>query len=230
MSELTPVLVVTPHPDDAENGAGGAIVRWAQQGRKVVLIVCTQGDKGTSDRMLKPEELIKIREQEQRRAVDVMGVAEVIFLGFPDQGLEDCSAFRERIVREIRRRQPGTVLTMDPYRRYIRHRDHAMCGRVTMDAIFPYARDHLSYPEHLAAGLEPHNVRELYLWGTEEPDAFIDISDTFAIKMDALYCHASQMKRPREEREAQARERYRDYGKRIGVALAEPFKRIEINR
>ena len=230
MSELTPVLVVTPHPDDAENGAGGAMVRWAQQGRKVVLVVCTQGDKGTSDRTLKPEELIKIREQEQRRAADVMGVSEVVFLGFPDQGLEDCSAFRERIVREIRRHQPDTVLTMDPYRRYIRHRDHEMCGRVTMDAIFPYARDHLSYPEHLAAGFEPHKVRELYLWGTEEPDAFIDISDTFTIKMDALYCHASQMKRPREEREAQARERYRDYGKRIGVALAEPFKRIEINR
>jgi len=230
MSELRPVLVVTPHPDDAENGAGGAIVRWAQQGRKIVLVVCTQGDKGTSDRTLKPEELIKIREQEQRQAADVMGVGEVIFLGFPDQELEDCSAFRERVVREIRRHQPDTVLTMDPYRRYIRHRDHAMCGRVTMDAIFPYARDHLSYPEHLAAGLEPHKVRELYLWGSEEPDAFIDISDTFAIKMDALYCHASQMKRPREEREAQARERYRDYGKRIGVALAEPFKRIEINR
>ena len=230
MSELTPVLVVTPHPDDAENGAGGAMARWAQQGRKVVLVVCTQGDKGTSDRTLKPEELVKIREEEQRRAADVMGVAEVVFLGFPDQGLEDCSAFRERIVREVRRHRPDTVLTMDPYRRYIRHRDHEMCGRVTMDAIFPYARDHLSYPEHLAAGLEPHKVRELYLWGTEEPDAFIDISDTFAIKMDALYCHASQMKRPREEREAQTRERYRDYGKRIGVALAEPFKRIEINR
>ena len=230
MSDITPVLVVTPHPDDAENGAGGAIVRWAQQGRKVILIVCTQGDKGTSDRALRPAELVKIREQEQRQAADVMGVSEVIFLGFPDQGLEDCSEFRERIVREIRRHQPDTVLTMDPYRRYIRHRDHAMCGRVTMDAIFPYARDHLSYPEHLAAGLEPHKVRELYLWGSEEPDAFVDISDTFVIKMDALYCHASQMKRSREEREAQARERYRAYGKRIGVALAEPFKRIEINR
>jgi len=230
MSDLTPVLVVTPHPDDAEGGAGGSIVRWAREGRKVILVVCTKGDKGTSDRALKASKLVKIREAEQRRAADIMGVSELVFLGFPDQGLEDCSAFREKIVREIRRHRPGTVVTIDPYRRYIRHRDHAMCGRVTMDAIFPYARDHLSYPEHLAAGLEPHKVGELYLWGSEEPDAFLDISDTFLAKMDALYCHASQMKRPREEREAQTREHYSTFGKRIGVELAEPFKRIEINR
>jgi LmbE family N-acetylglucosaminyl deacetylase len=193
-------------------------------------VVCTKGDKGTSDRGLKPSELANIREEEQRQAAAVLGVSEVIFLGFPDQELEDCSAFREQIVREIRRHQPGTVVTIDPHRRYIRHRDHAMCGRVTMDAIFPYERDHLSYPEHLEAGLAPHKVGELYLWGSEEPDAFLDISDTFAAKMDALYCHASQMRRPREEREAQAREHYSAFGKRIGVALAEPFKRIEIHR
>ncbi len=230
MSDLTPVLVVTPHPDDAEGGAGGTIIRWARQGRNVILVVCTKGDKGTSDRDLEPSKLVDIRQDEQRRAAAVLGVSDLVFLGFPDQGLEDGSEFREKIVREIRRHRPGTVVTIDPYRRYIRHRDHAMCGRVTMDAIFPSARDHLAYPEHLAAGLEPHKVRELYLWGSEEPDAFLDISDTFVAKMDALYCHASQMSRPREEREALARERYAAFGKRIGVALAEPFKRIEINR
>jgi LmbE family N-acetylglucosaminyl deacetylase len=101
---------------------------------------------------------------------------------------------------------------------------------VTLDAIFPYARDHLSYPQHLQEGLEPHYVHEVYLWGSEEPDTFLDISDTFSTKMDALYCHASQMKRPREEREASAREHYAAFGKRVGVRLAEPFKRLELWR
>ena len=105
-----------------------------------------------------------------------------------------------------------------------------MCGRVTLDAIFPYARDLWSYPEHLQEGLEPHRVREIYLWGAEEPDTFLDITETFTLKMEALYCHASQMKRPRAEREARTRAYYAEIGKNIGVELAEAFKRIEIGR
>jgi LmbE family N-acetylglucosaminyl deacetylase len=230
MEQMTPVLVVTPHPDDAEGGAGGTIARWAQQGRKVVLVVCTNGDKGTSDRNVNPEDLVKIRTEEQRQAAAVLGIAEVVSLRFPDQGLEDCSEFREKLVRQIRTHRPETVVTIDPYRRYLRHRDHAICGRVTLDAIFPYARDHLAYPEHLQEGLEPHKVREIYLWGCEEPDAFLNITETFTTKMDALYCHASQMKRSRAEREANTRAYYAEIGKKIGVPLAEPFKRIEISR
>jgi LmbE family N-acetylglucosaminyl deacetylase len=177
-----------------------------------------------------PEALAQLREEEQRKAASVLGIAEVVFLHFPDQGLEDCTEFREQLVRLIRLHRPGTVVTIDPNRRYLRHRDHYMCGRVTLDAIFPYARDHLSYPEHLRDGLEPHTVREVYLWGAEEPDTFLDVTDTFSTKMDALYCHASQMKRPREEREARTREYYAEVGKRLGVPLAESFKRIEIHR
>ena len=230
MNDLSSVLVVTPHPDDAESGAGGTIARWTKQGCKVVLVVCTNGDKGTSDRSIKPIDLAKLREEEQLKAADVLGISEVVFLRFPDQGLEDGHAFREKIVRQIRLHRPEIVLTMDPNRRYIRHRDHFMCGRVTLDAIFPYARDHLSYPEHLAEGLEPHRVQDIYLWGSEEPDTFLDITDTFSTKMDALYCHASQMKRSREEREAQWRERFSESGKKAGVPLAEQFKHISLRR
>src|SRR5438552_3491005 len=140
MEQMTPVLVVTPHPDDAEGGAGGTIARWTKQGRKVVLVVCTNGDKGTSDRNVKPADLARLRAEEQRQAAAVLGIAEVVFLHFPDQGLEDCSEFREKLVRQIRIHRPETVVTIDPHRRYIRHRDHAMCGRVTLDAIVPYAR------------------------------------------------------------------------------------------
>lgn len=230
MEQMTPVLVVTPHPDDAEGGAGGTIARWTRQGRKVVLVVCTNGDKGTSDRSMKPADIARLREEEQRQAAAALGISEVVFLRFPDQGLEDCTEFREKLVRQIRLHRPGTVVTIDPYRRYIRHRDHFMCGRVTLDAVFPFSRDHLSYPEHLQEGLEPHSVREVYLWSSDEPDAFLDVTETFSTKMDALYCHASQMKRPRAEREAETRRRYAEVGKKAGVALAEAFKRLEINR
>ena len=228
MSESRPVLVVTPHPDDAESGAGGTIARWCAEGRRVVLVVCTNGDKGTGDRSVAPVELAETREREQLKAADVLGVSQVVFLRFPDQGLEDGPDLREKIVRQIRVHRPHTVVTVDPNRRYIRHRDHIVAGRVTLDAVFPYARDHLAYPEHLREGLEPHKVREVYLWGSEEPDTYLDVSDTFRTKMDALYCHLSQVGHPHEDREKRARARYAQAGKKIGVPLAETFKHIQV--
>ena len=229
MNESTSVLVVTPHPDDAEGGAGGSIAQWSEQGRKVVLVVCTNGDKGTSDRSITPEESAEIREIEQRKAAEVLGIAEMAFLGYPDQGLEYSVELRERIVRLIRTHRPETVVTIDPNRKYIRHRDHHIAGRVTLDSVFPYARDHLAYPEHLRDGLEPHKVRQVYLWGSEEPDSFLEITeDAFQKKREALYCHVGQMGQRTEEGDARARQRHADLGKKIGVPLAEQFKIIEI--
>ncbi len=230
MDETTNVLVVTPHPDDAEGGAGGTIAKWTAEGRNVVLVVTTDGRHGTSDRNVRPEDLAQTRQAEQRNAAAALGISEVVFLGFPDQSLEDTAQFREKIVRQIRRHRPHTVVTIDPNRPYIRHRDHMMTGRVTLDAVFPYARDHLAFPEHLEEGLEPHKVREIYLWGSEQPDTFLDITDTFETKMKALYCHVSQVGAPSSEREERSRARHGEVGKKIGVELAEQFKRIEVWR
>ncbi len=73
-TEQTPVLVFSPHPDDAEIGAGGTVARWTQEGRDVICVVCTNGDKGTSDPDMKPEEQVKIREQEQLAAAKLLKV------------------------------------------------------------------------------------------------------------------------------------------------------------
>ena len=228
---MNTVLVVTPHPDDAEGGAGGSMARWAREGKKVVLVVCTNGDKGTSDRDLKPEKLAAIREKEQLDAAETLGLEEVVFLRFPDQNLEDSRELRLAISRQIRKHRPDLVVTIDPgHNRYIRHRDHYMAGRVTLDAVFPYARDHLAFPELLDEGLDPFKVREVWLFRPDEPDVFVDITDTFTTKVDALYCHVSQMGTPREEREAWLRERSAETGQHIGGGLAEGFKRIVIGR
>lgn len=223
------VLVVSPHPDDAEVGAGGTIAHWAAEGQKLVLVVCTNGDKGTSDRAILPEDLAKMRRREQLAAGDMLGVSEVVMLGYPDQSLEDSYDFRGRIVREIRKHRPDAVITCDPNRKYINHRDHRNTGRVTLDAVYPYARDHLAYPEHLEDGLEPHKVREVYLWGSDEPDCFLEISEeAFKSKRDALYCHASQFGERNKEREGSARLGPERVGKKIGVPLAEQFKLVSL--
>lgn len=226
-SKIT-VMVVTPHPDDAEFGTAGTVASWVKQGREVVYVVCTNGDKGSSDPDMTSERLAQIRRQEQQKAANILGVKEVIFLDHPDGELEDTPVFRGELVRLIRKYRPDVVITSDPYRRYLWHRDHRIAGTVTLDAIFPYARDHLSYPEHIAEGLAPHRVKEVYLWGSEEPDTYIDITETFEIKMAALNCHASQVGQYMEILGQRVRERAEKMGQKEGFPLAEAFRRIEI--
>ena len=224
------VLVITPHPDDAESGAGGTIAKWSEQGANVVLVVCTNGNKGTSDRSKSSSEIAETRRREQADAAKVLGVADVIFLDHPDQELQDNDEFRQELVREIRTHRPDVVLTIDPERKWIRHRDHFVTGRVALDAVFPYARDHLAYPFMLEDGLEPHKVKEVYLWGSDEPDVFIDVDGTFDKKVDALYCHVSQMSTSREEGLKRLRDRFSKYGPKVNASSAEAFKLLQLGR
>ena len=222
-------MVVTPHADDAEFGVAGTVVHWVRQGKDIVYVVCTSGEKGTSDRNIKPEELAQVREQEQLAAAKLLGVREVIFLRYPDQGLEDTPEFRKDIVRLIRMYRPETVVTADPYRRYLWHRDHRITGQVTLDAVFPYARDHLAYPDLLEAGLEPHKVKEVLLWASEDPNYRCDITDTYHIKIAALRCHKSQVGNDLSpEREKRLRQRAKEMAGGENFELAEAFHRAEI--
>jgi LmbE family N-acetylglucosaminyl deacetylase len=229
MTKPADVMVVTPHPDDAEFGVAGTVARWTSKGKEVIYVVTTNGDKGSNDPATKPEELARIREQEQLAAARVLGVREVIFLGHPDQSLEDTSELRKELVRLIRMFRPVTVVTADLYRRRIWHRDHRITSQVTLDAIYPYARNLPSYPELLEEGLQPHSVKEVLLWGAEEPNYLTDITDTFDTKMAALHCHKSQIgDNPFTEWEDRLRERHRMLAQAEDYELAEAFYRIEI--
>lgn len=228
--EATPgkVLVFSPHPDDADLGCSGTLSKWIGQGSDVIYVICTNGDKGTNDPDMTSERLANLREQEQTAAAQSIGAKELIFLRRPDGGLEDTPEFREEIVRLIKRHRPDVVLTVDPLRRPFQHRDHRITGQVVLDAVFPAARDHLYYPEHKAQGLLPHKVREVYLWGSDSPDLFIDISDDFPNKVSAVKCHASQVGRnPHSNIEERLRQGAERQGEPHGLALAESFRRLE---
>ena len=188
-------MVIFAHPDDAEIGSGGVIARWASAGCEVTYVLCTNGSAGTADRSLTPEELVDRRAAEQRAAADFMGVKNLVMLPHPDGGLEDTREFRGDIVRAIRTYRPHTVFAHDPYRfRGFQHRDHRAVGIVTTDAVYPFARDHLHFPEHIVReGLEPHKVRELWYWGADEPDVIVDVSTSIDKQIAALVRHESQM-------------------------------------
>jgi LmbE family N-acetylglucosaminyl deacetylase len=229
MEEPVYALVICPHPDDAEFGCAGTVARWAAEGKPVVYVLCTNGNKGTGDRSMSPEALSVIRLEEQRNAAAVLKVREVVFLGYPDQGLEDTPEFRKEIVRQIRIYRPEVVVTADPYRRYIWHRDHRITGRVVLDAVFPFARDHLAYPDLLDQGLEPHKVSELLFWGPDDINYRVDITPTFGIKLEALMCHKSQVGHmTKEQLENRMRKRYRDFAEGEAFELAEAFHQVKI--
>jgi len=188
-------MVIFAHPDDAEIGSGGVVARWVASGCEVTYVLCTNGDSGTADRTLTPEQLAKKRADEQRAAADFMGVKHVVMLGYPDGELEDTREFLGDIVRAIRQYRPHTVFVHDPYRvNGFQHRDHRKAGIVTTDAVYPYARDHLHFPEHITRdGLEPHRVRELWYWGMDEPNVIVDVTESIDQQIAALVRHESQM-------------------------------------
>ena len=229
MEEKVDVMVISAHPDDAEFGAAGTVAQWVREGKQVMYTVCTSGDKGTSDRSLTSAKLLEIREKEQIAAAAVLGVEKVIFLKYPDQGLEDTPEFRKHIVRVIRTFRPEVIVTSDPYRRYLWHRDHRIVGQVVLDAVFPFARDYLAHPDLIEAGLEPHKVKTLLLWGAEDINFRADITAFFELKLKALRCHESQMREMAHfSLEERLRERYQQMAQGTGYRYAEAFHKVDL--
>ena len=231
VTEKADVVVFTPHADDAEGGVGGTVARRVREGKTVVYVVCTNGDKGSSDPDMKPEELVKIRQKEQLAAAEVLGVKKVEFLPYPDQGIEDNAETRKEFVRLIRKYRPYTVVTSNPYRKYLWHRDHRITGQLVLDAVFPYSRDYHAYPDLIKEGYMPHKVVEVLLWAADEPNYWVDITDVFDQKVKALQCHVSQVgSAPFEEIKKRVSERARMNAAGQKFELAESFHRIELFR
>lgn len=229
----TRVLVVAAHPDDPEFACGGTSARWAAEGKEVYYLLCTRGDKGSSDPEMTSERLVEIREREQRAAAAVIGAREVTFLHFPDGELAPTLEFRGAIVKELRRIRPQIVVTHDPTSVYgennINHPDHRAVGTATLDAIYPTARDRLQFPAHEKAGLLNHKVKEVYLWGSAKPNVWIDVSSVLDQKIEALRCHESQVGKA-EQLAERMRERAKNVGEPQGIPLAEAFFRIAMAR
>ena len=229
-SATSRVLVVAAHPDDPEFLAGGTIGRLVKGGRDVAYVIVTNGDKGSGDRNVTSEQLVPVRQDEQRRAAQVLGVARVEFLGYEDGDLEDTRDLRRDITREIRRWRPDLIITLSPRRAYDHfafwHRDHRITGRVLLDCVYPLARDHLAFPE-LLPEYEPHKVREVYLIQWEQPRVIIDITDTMELKLEAIRCHASQVA-DFKAFETRMRDRAVTLGKDKGYPYAEGFDHIVV--
>lgn len=226
------VMVVTAHPDDSEFGAGGSVARHVRDGRQVAYCIVTNGNKGSGDRSMTPERLVKIREEEQRNAARVLGVETVEFLGFPDCEVENTRETRMAVTASIRRHRPDLLIVQNPHRTKnlgASHRDHRIVAGIALDCVYPLARDHMAFPELLAQGLEPHKIKEVHMMWWESPALVVDITETMDLKLKALACHQSQFK-DFAAVEKRVRERNAELGKAKGYAYAECFDSIVIER
>ncbi len=228
------VLAVAAHPDDIEFAAAGTIARWIAEGASVRYLLVTRGDKGSDDPDADIAGLVALRAAEQERAAEEIGVDGVDFLDEPDGQVEPSLALRERITHAIRECRPEIVMTHDPTvlfvnNEWVNHPDHRAVGQVTVDAVFPTARDPLNFRQHLDAGLAPWKVGELYLWSTNEANQLVDIGATLDAKIAALGRHASQF-RSFEEVARWVRRRSEELGERAGYRAAEGFRRVTLAR
>ncbi len=233
-AELLPeqrrVLLVAAHPDDPEFSSGGTVAKWVKAGIEVIFVVATSGDKGTPDKTMTGDRLSRQREEEERAAAARLGVKEVVFLRFPDGEMLPDLALRGAVTRVIRQYRPYAVMTHDPLtlfynNEFINHPDHRAIGQATVDAIYPTARDPLQFNEQIREGLEPHKVKEIYIFGTENPNVLVDISDTIEDKVEALKLHVSQVGPPDELAE-RIKMRSAQVAQPHGLQYAEAFRRI----
>lgn len=231
------LMAVVAHPDDAEFGCGATLAKYAGEGKRTYVVVCTAGNKGSPDPTMRDEDLAALRRREQLAASDELGITETIFLDNPDGELFPTLAFREQIVRQLRRCRPDVVLTHDPFRPYSLHPDHRAVGVTTTDAIYPTARDAIYFPQHYEEGLEPWKVGEIWYYGAEHPDFYVDVTASFERKIAALIKHDSQVGRStdlgdrlRERATEVGRERAAKVGRDGTFELAEAFKVVKLRR
>ena len=235
-SEIKRVLVISAHPDDSDFGASGTIAQWVKKGIEVAYVFCTNGDQGGEESGFTKEEMPVVRQREQRAAGAAIGVSDITFLNYIDGNLEATLGLRKDIVRQIRISQPDRMVCQSPERNWDRigasHPDHLAAGESAIQAVYPDARNPFAFTDLLNdEGLQPWRVKEIWVSAFANPDYFVDITDTFDLKIKALQAHASQTGH-NENLETMVRE----WGERNAAAagfaqgrIAEAFKIVNTN-
>ncbi len=223
-------LCVVAHPDDLEFGAAAAVARWTGQGRTVVYCMVTSGEAGIDG--MDPEECRRVREEEERRSAEVVGVDTVEFLGQPDGVLEYGVSLREVIAGSVRRHRPEIVITgnfRDTWGgKVFNQSDHIATGRAVVDAVRDAGNRWIFRGQVESGELEPWGgVRAVWAFGSPGGEHGVDTSDTFEAGVASLEAHRAYIDGlgwehfdAREFLEGNARQT----GQRMGVAFAAGFE------
>lgn len=211
------VLVVVAHPDDIDFGMAGTVARLTAAGSHVAYCLVTSGEAGEDDMTVDAAELAAMREAEQTAAAAVVGVSDLHWLRHPDGMVQADLTLRRDISRVIRIVKPDVVMTQYPDRNfdsvYGSHPDHLETSEATLRAVYPDSRNPRAFTaELLDEGYEPHTVPQTWITGVDQ-NLFVDITDTFEPKMEALRSHESQV----AKREFDLEPLMREWGERLAA-------------
>ena len=189
------VLIVVAHADDVTLFLGGTAAAWAAAGWRVVVVRVT--DDRWDSVGLTEAETIAANATEFARAADILGVAEIVELGYPTDTLADVSevTLREQLIRQVRLHRPYALVTFDPYAMYGEdNQDHVKVAAAADEAFWTSQFDK-HHPEHLVEGLDLHGCFERWYFGRRVVDVtdVVDISTTLDLKVEAACQHATML-------------------------------------
>ena len=160
MTDKLKLMAVFAHPDDESLGAGGTLIKYAQEGVETYLVTATRGERGRFGNKEHPglEIAGKTREAELLAAANKLGIKEVNFLNYIDGDLDkaDHHEVIEKIVVHLRRIKPQVVITFGPDGAY-GHPDHIAISQFTTAAIVCAAD-----PGYKSGNGNSHQVQKLY--------------------------------------------------------------------
>ena len=175
------------HPDDMEYGAASAVARWTDLGKDVRYLLVTRGEAGIAT--MSPDVVGPIREGEQRRSCQTVGVATVEFLDHPDGLVEEGIDLRRDIAAAIRRHQPEMILSINHRDSFggssWNHADHRAVGRAVLDAVRDAANPWI-FPE---CGAPWSGVRFAAFGGSPQATHAVDVTGYLDRGIESLLCH-----------------------------------------
>lgn len=219
------ILVVQPHYDDADIGAGGTLARLADHGAAIYYLTVTDDLVGVVDISVPLPEMSARLKSEQAESGSRIGVRQQFWLGYPDAGEYNYYELRKRIIQHIRMLQPDFLFTVDPFLPYEVHRDHILTGQAASEAALLYGFMRLSTIPEVDTAYEPHNLEAVVYFHTHAPNIYFDISPVVERKHDALRAYRSQFTPEDTEmliKGVDLRERL--YGAKVGCSHAEAIK------
>jgi LmbE family N-acetylglucosaminyl deacetylase len=207
-------MVISPHADDAAAFCGATLAKRAAAGWRLILVRVTDDQKDSVG--LSIADTIAVNTTEMKAAAAILGIHEIIELGFETDTLADVplGRLRERMVYLFRKHQPYAVFSFDPFGLYEGNQDHTRTAQAVEEAFWVSCFDK-HYPEHFAEGLKPFSVCERWYFARQLPEIthFEDVTGTMDTKIQALCAHREMMRNTIQ----QSRLQLKTYGKRVSL-------------